>query len=220
VEFPLLQGVTGEIGVDGIFLRNEPNRFGGCCGFFGFGLGCLGFEAGGLEFAELFEGAVELAGEALLGGAEGGESAGLLGEALGDRDVVERGREEVRLERGDAAQAPGGVGERLDQVFFEYADGLDVVEEAAAVELIGGGVLGGQDGGAAEEAVTERILRAARFRDWRRHGGWRAGPRRRVRGCEIGMVTCRSPGPWVALGRRREMDRRREVHDGEAKKCE
>ena len=161
-------------------MQNEANRagaggsFAGVIGFFGFfgfvGI-AFGLFAGGLEVAELVEDAVELAGEALLAGAEGGEGAGLFGEALGDGEVGvggiggrevgggfgESGCEELGLERGDAVEAPGGVGEGLDEVFFEGADGQEFIDEAAAVELVGGGVLGGQDGGVAEEAVAERV---------------------------------------------------------------
>ena len=153
-ELAFLGGVAGDVGVDGIISQNEPKLglvrvrtwVGGWAGgdgdFFDFDLGGFGVAALGLDLAELFEGAVELAGESRFVHAEGGEGAGLLGEAVG---------EEAGFEGGDAIQAPCGVGEGLDELLFESAEGLEVGEEALEVELELGGVLGGQEGGAAGE---------------------------------------------------------------------
>ena len=78
----------------------------------------VALEALGLEFAELVEGLLELAGEALAVEAERGE------QAVGVHDVERRGlgaggwglgaREDVGFEKGDAVEAPGGVGQFVD----------------------------------------------------------------------------------------------------------
>ncbi|MBZ5609419.1 MAG: hypothetical protein LAP38_14245 [Acidobacteriia bacterium] len=190
----LLAGVAGDVGVDGIISQNEPKLSltwarmwaGGDGDLLDFDLGGFGVAALGLDFAELFESAVELTGESRFVHAECGEGAGLLGEAFceswgeselesevegigiggagggGGRGVgvrVESGGEEGGFEGGDAIQAPGGGGEGEDELFFEGAEGLEVGEEALVVELELGGVLGGQEGGAAGEAVAEGVQR-------------------------------------------------------------
>ena len=71
--------------------------------------------------------------------------------------------EEVGFEERDAVEAPGGVGEFLDELGFGGGGGLVFVEELLAVALVGGGVFGGQDGGAAGEAVAEGVERGALF---------------------------------------------------------
>jgi hypothetical protein len=103
----------------------------------------------GLDFAELVQGVLELAREAMGVQSESGEGAvgvddvkvdaSLLGWWVGGT-VEERG-----FERGDAVETPGGVGDFLSELGFGGSGGLVFVEELAAVELVGGGVFGGQD---------------------------------------------------------------------------
>ena len=131
---------------------------GGDGDLFDLDLGGFGVAALGLDFAELFEGAVELAGESRFVHAEGGEGAGLLGEGVGGTCGQEFG-----FEGGDAVEAPGGGGEGVDELFFESAEGLEVGEEALEVELELGGVLGGQEGGTAGEAMAEGVEGRAEF---------------------------------------------------------
>ncbi len=151
-----LAGVAGEVGIDWIISQNEPKLAGiGAVGdgdLLDFDLGCFGGAAFGLDFAELFESAVELSGESRLVCAEGGEGAGLLDEGFGGSWGEEGG-----FKGGDAVEAPGGGGERVDELFFESAEGLEILEEAAAVGLVGGGVFGGQEVGVAGEAVAAGV---------------------------------------------------------------
>ena len=44
-------------------------------------------------------------------------------------------------------EAPEGIDERLDELGFDGAFGLALIEEALGVALVGGVVLGGQDDG-------------------------------------------------------------------------
>ena len=106
-----------------------------------------------LDFAELVHGFLELAGEALRVHAEGGEGA------MGVDDVEIDGRFEVR----NAVETPGGVDEFLSELSFGGRGGLVFVEKLAAVALVGGGVLGGEDRGATGEAVREGIEGRTQF---------------------------------------------------------
>ena len=54
---------------------------------------------------------------------------------------------QIGFEEWDAVEAPGGVGELLDELGFGGSGGMVFVEELAAVELVGSGVLGREDGG-------------------------------------------------------------------------
>jgi hypothetical protein len=88
-------------------------------------------------------------------------------------------REQFGFEEWDAVEAPGGVGDFMDELSFGGGGGLVLVEKLLDVALVDVRVLGGQDGGAGGEAVAEGVLRGpllARF-------GARAG---RVRG--VGAV--------------------------------
>ncbi len=115
-----------------------------------------------LDFAQLVECLSELAGEPLRVHAESGEGAvgvddvkfeaGLLGGRAGS--AVEQGG----FERGNAVDAPRGIGELLAELGFGRSRGLVFVEELAAVLLVGGGVLGGEYRGTAGEAVGEGVL--------------------------------------------------------------
>jgi len=103
-----------------------------------------------LDFAELVQGFLELAGESLAVHAEGGEGAvgvddvevdgSLLGGWVGG--AVEQGGFEHR----DAVETPSGVDEFLGELSFGGGGRLVFVEELAAVALVGGGVLRGEDG--------------------------------------------------------------------------
>jgi hypothetical protein len=110
----------------------------------------------GLDFAELIERLLELAGEPLGVRAEGGQlrdeglGVGVLGEQLG-------------FQKRDAVETPGGVGEFLGELGFGGRGGLIFVEELAAMELVSGGVLRGEDRGAAGEAVGEGVAGGALF---------------------------------------------------------
>ena len=104
----------------------------------------------GLDIAERFQAFLELAGETLALDAEVGEKAmgvddvkvdgGLLGGGIGGAG------EQVGFEERDAVEAPGGVGEFLDELGFGGSGGLVFVEEAAAMCVVGGSVFGGEDG--------------------------------------------------------------------------
>ena len=106
----------------------------------------------GLKVAELVEGLLELAGEALAVQAERGY------ETVGVDDVESRGlgaegwglgaREDVGFEKRDAVEAPRGVGEFVDQLDFSGSRWTVFIEELAVVLLVGGRVFGGEDGGA------------------------------------------------------------------------
>ena len=130
--------------------------------------GALLLEAAlGLDFAELVECLLELTGEALRMHAERGEDAvgvddieadgGLIGGRVGG--AVEQGG----FEHGDAVEAPGGVGEFLSEMRFGGSGGLVLVEELAAVLLVGDGILSSEDGGAAGEAVGDGVEGRALF---------------------------------------------------------
>jgi hypothetical protein len=111
----------------------------------------------GLDFAELIHGLLELAGEPRVVQAEGDEGT------VGVDDVKVGAVEESGFECGDAVDSPGGVGDFLDELSLGGSGGLVFVEELAAVALVGGGVLGGEDGGAAGETVGEGVLRRPLF---------------------------------------------------------
>jgi len=116
----------------------------------------LAVSAVGLEGAELVERFVELAGEALRVHAEGGEGA----VGVGDGEPV-LARDQAGFEQRDSVLAPGGVREFLDEVGFGGRLWLVLIAELLAVKLVGGGVFGGQDGGAAGESMGDRVLRRA-----------------------------------------------------------
>jgi hypothetical protein len=65
------------------------------------------------------------------------------------------------LEQRDAVESPGGVGAFVDELDLGGSLGLVFVLELRAVELVGGRVLGRQNGGLAGEAVGERVERGA-----------------------------------------------------------
>ncbi len=65
--------------------------------------------------------------------------------------------QEVGFEGGDSVQAPGGVGEGLDQMGFGCAFGMVFVGEGLVVALVGSEVLGGHDDDLAGESVAEGV---------------------------------------------------------------
>ena len=127
---PILGGIVGEVTVPVHF-----ENFGGVVYLTPFV-----FESFGLDLVELFESAVEEAGEALLVKADVGE--GLASEVENLREGYGRGGsrfigtdgadmilgdegEVGGLGGGDTIEAPDGVAQRLDQLFFERAFGLE-----------------------------------------------------------------------------------------------
>ena len=118
----------------------------------------LALAALGLDVAELFEGFSGTGGRGAGRGGRGGEGAmsvddveidaGLLGGWIGGAG------EQLGFEERDAVEAPGGVGEFVDELSFGGGGGAVLVEELLDVALEGGGVFGGQDGGVGGEAVA------------------------------------------------------------------
>jgi hypothetical protein len=109
-----------------------------------------------LNIAEVPGSLFELAGEARAVEAEPGQQrdldlrVGVLGQQLG-------------FEEWDAVETPGGVGEFVNQLSLDGVGGFIVSEKLLEVALVGCGVLGGQDGRAGGEAMTESVLRRALF---------------------------------------------------------
>jgi len=142
-----------------------------------------------LDFAEVFQGFLELAGEPLAMQAKGGEGAvgiddvkvdsGLIGGRVGG--AVEEGG----FEEWDAVEAPSGVGDFVDELSLGGGCGGVLIEKLLDVALVGFGVLSGQDGGAGSETVAQGVERRtllARF-------GAGPGGVRRV-GAVDGGATC------------------------------
>ena len=112
-------------------------------------------------------GFVELTGEARAVEAECGESA------MGVHDVeldggllagrVRSAGEQFGFEERDAAEAPGGIGDFLDELSFGGSGGFVFVEKLLDVEPVSVGIFGSKDGGAGGEAVTEGVERGALF---------------------------------------------------------
>jgi hypothetical protein len=115
----------------------------------------------GLNFAEVFQGFLKLAGKPLAVQAEGGEFAvgiddieidgGLIGRWVSS--AVEQGG----LQRGDAVETPGSIDEFLGELGLGRRGWLVFLKELAAMALVGGGIFGSEDGIAAGEAMGEGI---------------------------------------------------------------
>jgi hypothetical protein len=101
------------------------------------GLGGVGVAAGNV-------GGAEVRGEGL-------EALVVLLEGVGAEVVV------VGFALAEAAEAPPGVGDAVDQEALVGAGGLEVVFEGAEGFLEGGGILAGEDGEAGGEAVLEGV---------------------------------------------------------------
>jgi hypothetical protein len=54
----------------------------------------------------------------------------------------------------------------LDELLFERAFGLEIVNEAAGVVVVGGVVLGGEDDDVAGESMAEGVEGGALFAGW------------------------------------------------------
>jgi hypothetical protein len=131
-----------------------------------------------LGVVELFQGFVEVAGQARGVEAEDGQRGSLVAHRFDDDDggmgfgmfgtdgvgvFVEAEADQIMLERRNTVEPPRGIGEELDKLFFESADGLVVVDESADEGLVGIQVLGGQDDGLAGQAVTIGVQGRALF---------------------------------------------------------
>ncbi|MGH2508738.1 MAG: hypothetical protein ACRDHZ_15235, partial [Ktedonobacteraceae bacterium] len=53
--------------------------------------------------------------------------------------------------------APGIIGERLDELVLARADGMEIFFEAVNVRFVGGGIVGGEEHGAAGESGFDRV---------------------------------------------------------------
>ena len=137
-----------------------------------FQIACLGFAAGGLDFAELIQSLVELAGEPMAVHAEIGEGALLAAKSFGDGeagvevgdvdiDAAGRGgeRQQIALQGGDSIEAPGGVGKILDQLLFGGTLGLVFVEKGLGVTVERGRIFRGECGRLAGQSVANRVER-------------------------------------------------------------
>ena len=130
------------------------------------------FAALGLNLAELLESSFELAGKAMFVAAEVGEGADLFADGSGHgqsgldfrvsggdigRLFVDAESKKISFKSGDAIDAPGSIGEGLNELLLEGAFGLEVGEEALGVRFIGGVVLSGQDDDVAGESMAEGV---------------------------------------------------------------
>src|SRR5450432_3418411 len=109
-----------------------------------------------LDFAELLDGLLELTREAGAVQAEAGDGGD---QGLGAGDFGEQRGFEAR----DAVESPGCVDEILHELSFGCVGGLVFVDELAAVALVGGQVLGGEDGCACGESMTDCVKRRTLF---------------------------------------------------------
>ncbi len=114
-----------------------------------------------LDGAELFERFVELFREAMAVHAEGGDGFVGVHDVESDRGFFSRrvggAGEEVGFEERNAIESPGGVGDFLDELGFCGSFRLVLVAELLAMILISGEVFGGEEGGAAGEAMSESV---------------------------------------------------------------
>ena len=126
----------------------------------------------GLDLTELLESAVEEAGQALLVKADVGEGLGSEMENLregygrgGSRFIGTDGADMILGDEGevgglggrDTIEAPDGVAQRLDQLFFERAFGLELVDETLVVALVSGKIFCWQDDDVSGEAVAQGV---------------------------------------------------------------
>jgi hypothetical protein len=115
----------------------------------------------GLNFAEVFQGLLKLAGKPLAVQAEGGEGAVGVDDIEVDGGLIGRWAsgavEQGGFERRDAVKPPGGIDELLGELGLGRRGWLVFLEELAAVALVSGRVFGSEDGIAASEAMGESI---------------------------------------------------------------
>ena len=84
--------------------------------------------------------------------------------------------EQLAFEEWYAVEAPGGVGDFVDELSLNGGGGLVLFEKLLDVALVGVRILGGQDRGAGSEAMAEGVERGAMLA----RCGARAGGVRRV----------------------------------------
>ena len=113
---------------------------------------------------------MELPGKALALDAEVGDEAMGVDDVESDFRIGWDGRGGARKDFGfeerDAIEAPGGVGELLDELRFGGSGGLIFIEEAAAMGVVGGLVFRGEDGGSGGQAVAQGVERGTLFAGW------------------------------------------------------
>jgi hypothetical protein len=128
-------------------------------------IAALALEPGGLDIAKRVEALLKLPGEALALDAEVGDEAmrvdDIESDFLVERDGSGGAREDAGFEERDAVEAPGSVGEFLDELGFGGSGGLVFVKKAAAMVFVGGRVFGGQDGGSSCQPVAQGIERGS-----------------------------------------------------------
>jgi len=103
-----------------------------------------------LDCAELIDSFLELAGEARAVQAERGE---LLDQGLGVGVLGEQ----IGFEERDAVEAPGGVGDFVDQLSLGGGSGGVLVEKLLDVALVGFEVFVRQDSGLGSETVAQGV---------------------------------------------------------------
>jgi len=120
-----------------------------------------------LDVSELIDGLLELAGQSCA-------IEGELGDEVESVDDIEfdtgffvgrvRGAgEDISFEERDATEAPGGVGEFLDEVGFGGGGGIVFIEELAAVMVVGGAVFGREERAGGGQAVGCGVLGGTLF---------------------------------------------------------
>ena len=70
---------------------------------------------------------------------------------------------EGEFESGDAAETPVGIGDRLNELGFADADGLEFADATLDVLFVGGGIVGGKQDGAASEGGFQGVDRGLGF---------------------------------------------------------
>lgn len=106
---------------------------------------------------------VEIAELTLMSDERVGLDEGGAGEAFVEvREVVGDGfelgqSEDIGFERGDAVQAPVGIGDELGELIFECADGFEFAADGGGEVLVGLHVFGGEDDGSGGEAMLECV---------------------------------------------------------------
>src|ERR1700690_939228 len=123
----------------------------------------LAVDAVGLDLAKGLEGLLELAGETMALDTEVGDESMGVNDVEGDFLIEWNGGggagEHVGFEQRDAVEAPGGVGELLDELQFGWSGRLIFVEELVAMGFKGRWVFGGKEGGSGGQAVAQGVLR-------------------------------------------------------------
>lgn len=119
-----------------------------------------------LDDAELLEGGLQDAGEALFVEAEELEAEKLAVQLVwgtGIRVAIVFDGEETGFERLDAIEAPLGIGHGLGELGFKCAIGLEVGVEIFGEEAVGFGVFGGEKDEVTGQAVAEGVEAGGAF---------------------------------------------------------